>query len=190
MNQDGSGQTRLTNNTATDSRPSFSADGSKIAFASGPDGQREVYVMNTADGSGQTDLTNSAYVDDYAPAFSPDGTKVVFRTFWILYDCQPQPDSFCAIPPMGDGGITVMNADGSGQTLLSNSPFDDRPDWGVMGPATTPPETTITSGPNGPTNDNIPTFSFSGYDDVSGSANLLYSYKVDENGEWSNYLSE
>ena len=36
---------------------------------------------------------------------------------------------------------------------------------------TTPPETTITSGPNGPTNDNTPTFSFSGSDDVSAIVN-------------------
>jgi probable HAF family extracellular repeat protein len=54
---------------------------------------------------------------------------------------------------------------------------------------TTPPETTITSGPSGPTNDTTPTFSFSGSDNLSQAANLLYSYKVDS-GQWSAYSSE
>ena len=58
MNADGSNQTRLTNNTAFDDGPSFSRDGSKIAFASTRDGNYEIYVMN-ADGSNQTRLTNN-----------------------------------------------------------------------------------------------------------------------------------
>ena len=38
MNADGSNQTRLTNNPADDFYPSFSGDGSKIAFVSNRDG--------------------------------------------------------------------------------------------------------------------------------------------------------
>ena len=63
MNSDGTGQTRLTNNAASDEFPSFSADGSKIAFASCRDGNWEIYVMNS-DGSGQTNLTNNAARDE------------------------------------------------------------------------------------------------------------------------------
>ena len=59
MNADGSNQTRLTNNPAIDISPSFSADGSKIAFVSNRDGNQEIYVMN-ADGSNQTRLTNNS----------------------------------------------------------------------------------------------------------------------------------
>src|SRR5215217_2295402 len=54
----------------------------------------------------------------------------------------------------------------------------------------TPPQTTIDSGPSGLTNDNTPTFSFSGTDDLSASENLLYSYKVDSSSEWSDYSDQ
>ena len=69
MNDDGSGQRRLTNNTDTDVSPSWSPDGKKIAFASDRDGNREIYVMN-ADGSGQTRLTNNTDTD-VSPSWSP-----------------------------------------------------------------------------------------------------------------------
>ena len=51
MNPDGSGQTNITNNPASDNYPAWSPDGSKIAFSSDRDGNAEIYVMN-ADGSG------------------------------------------------------------------------------------------------------------------------------------------
>ena len=193
MDANGSTPTRLTDNTVTDSKPSFSPDEVKIAFAS----NGEVYVMNQ-DGSEQTNLTNNANANDSAPAFSPDGTKIAFKSSWggNVWGACPGGYVCGGIGSLGDGGIYVMNADGSGQTLLSYpldyyglTVFDDRPDWGVRGAATTSPETSIDSGPNGPTNDNTPTFSFSGSDDVSVSTGLLYSYKVDDQ-EWSNYSSE
>ena len=45
MNPDGSGQTRLTNNSADDYQPAWSPDGRKIVFVSTRDGHPEVYVM-------------------------------------------------------------------------------------------------------------------------------------------------
>ena len=76
MNADGSGQTRLTDNQAGASDPSWSPDGRRIAFVSYRDGNREIYVMN-ADGSGQTRLTdNPAW--DISPSWSSDGTRIAF----------------------------------------------------------------------------------------------------------------
>lgn len=69
MNEDGSGQTNLTNNPADDGEPCFSSDRSKIAFESDRDGNLEVYIMNV-DGSRQTNLTNNPLVDGL-PCFSP-----------------------------------------------------------------------------------------------------------------------
>ncbi len=78
MNVDGSGQTRLTNNSAIDARPAWSPDGKRISFQSTRDGNVEIYVMN-ADGSGQTRLTNNSAIDA-RPAWSPDGKHIAFQS--------------------------------------------------------------------------------------------------------------
>ena len=58
--------------------PTWSPDGSKIAFHSTRDGNNEIYVMN-ADGSGQTRLTNNPAAG-LLPAWSPDGIKIAFTS--------------------------------------------------------------------------------------------------------------
>ena len=54
--------------------------------------------------------------------------------------------------------------------------------------ADTAPNTSIDSGPSGPTNDNTPTFTFSGTDDVTPAASLVFSYSVDAKS-WSDFSS-
>jgi len=105
MNADGSNQTQLTN-TGSNGYPSFSEDGSKIAFTSDRDGNHEIYLMN-ADGSHQTRLINNAG-DDFNPSFSGDGSKIAFTS-----------------GRDGNHEIYVMNADGSHQTRLTNNAGDD-----------------------------------------------------------------
>ena len=81
---------------------------------------KEVYVMN-ADGSNQLRLTNALDTDD-APYWSPDGTKIIFRSDRERDCCDPTPQ------------LWSMNADGSNQTLLtSNSYVDYSPSWTVTG---------------------------------------------------------
>jgi Tol biopolymer transport system component len=121
MNDDGSGVTRLTNNGHiymynTDNHPAWSPDGTRIAYAFNGSGSTnpEIYVMN-ADGSGQTQLTNSEGLDRF-PEWSPDGTKIVFQSSRV-----------------GFNRIWVMNADGSGQTALLQD-FDQYiPAWSPDG---------------------------------------------------------
>ncbi len=68
MNADGSEQTRLTSDDSADYYPSWSPDGSQIAFSSSRDGNYEIYVMN-ADGSGQTNESDHD-AGDYTSSWS------------------------------------------------------------------------------------------------------------------------
>jgi Tol biopolymer transport system component len=58
MNEDGSGQTRLTSGTADDMCPAWSPDDSRIAFSSNRDGFFQIYLMNS-DGSGQVRIKSN-----------------------------------------------------------------------------------------------------------------------------------
>ena len=106
MNTDGSGQTRLTFNSAVDANPALSPDRSRIAFTSYRNGNAEIYLMN-ADGSNPIRLTNNAGVDD-DPAWSPDGSRIAF---WSSRN--------------GNAEIYVMNADGANQTRLTMNAYTD-----------------------------------------------------------------
>lgn len=115
MNPDGSDQTRMTDNPATDRQPSFSPNGKKILFVSERDGNVEIYVMN-ADGSNQKRLTDNPS-GDHCPFFSPDGMK-------ILFDSNRD----------GNREIYIMNANGSQQTKLTDNPKNDgTPSWSPDG---------------------------------------------------------
>ncbi len=113
---EGGTPTRLTGNASYEDCPRWSPDGTKIAFESTRDGNREIYVMN-ADGSGQTRLTNALGADSTA-AWSPDGAKIAFVSERTGF-----PD------------IWVMNADGSGQTDVTNTPgvYEREPSWSPDG---------------------------------------------------------
>ena len=50
----------------------------QIAFVSDRDRNDEIYVMDD-DGKNQRNLTNHPS-DDYAPSWSPDGTRIVFMS--------------------------------------------------------------------------------------------------------------
>jgi Tol biopolymer transport system component len=87
----------------------------RITFQTGRDGNSEIYVMD-ADGSNQTRLTYSEH-DDADPAFSPDGTKIVY---FSTRD--------------GNFEIYVMNADGTNQTRLTiNDSVDNDPSFSPDG---------------------------------------------------------
>jgi uncharacterized repeat protein (TIGR01451 family) len=74
MNADGSNVLDLGRGYA----PSWSGDGSKIAFVLGNGETSDIWTMN-ADGTNRQQLTYNW--NSYAPAWSPDGSKVAFASY-------------------------------------------------------------------------------------------------------------
>jgi Tol biopolymer transport system component len=166
MNADGSNVVRLTDDPGFALGPSWSPDGSRIAFSSGRDGDEELYVMN-ADGSNPRRLTFNPGSDQQA-SWSPDGARIAFasdrdgdpdvdgRDIYVMnaadglglvrltddpaYDAGPawSPDGArIAFTSGRDGsGLFVMNADGSA-VLLLRAGFAGHPSWSRTG--TVPP---------------------------------------------------
>ena len=98
----------------------WSPDGHRLAFAAkvidlaGNSQARDIYVMNV-DGTGLQQLTQHRAEDD-APTWSPDGQKIAFVSYRNVVD----------------GGIFIMNADGSSIAALTNS-GEDYPSWSPDG---------------------------------------------------------
>jgi Tol biopolymer transport system component len=102
--------------------PQPSPDGSKIAFvvANYVDATGDIFVMNR-DGTGVSQLTFDSELDDQ-PTWSPDGSRIVFRSFRTL----------------ASGNIWVMNANGSNQVNITPDPLpatidSRRPVWSPDG---------------------------------------------------------
>jgi dipeptidyl aminopeptidase/acylaminoacyl peptidase len=115
MNADGTNPVSLTTDSADDTGPAWSPDGTMIAFTTDRDVDREIYLMN-ADGSNEHNITNDSSLD-FEPAWSPDGTRIAFRS---------NRD--------GTFDVHVMNADGSGETNLTEAPDNDaHPSWSPDG---------------------------------------------------------
>jgi Tol biopolymer transport system component len=134
MNADGSGKTNLTteekrNECDPDNQlegyshahhsgdPSWSPDGTKIAFAGYFDickdqgGGGDIWVMN-ADGSAKTDLMSDSFTPDRSPTWSPSGSAIAF-----VSDRDGAEGLFSI--PSGGGAISRLT---TGQDL--------EPDWG------------------------------------------------------------
>lgn len=92
ISSDGTGEHRVTNNSTPDSDPDWSGDGTKIVFSRF---NADVAVINL-DGTGETFLAVGK-----SPVCSRDGTKIAY----VRQDAD-------------NGGIYVMNADGTSQIRI------------------------------------------------------------------------
>jgi Tol biopolymer transport system component len=122
INVDGSGLAKLTQASAQNFGPTWSPDSKQIAFASNreADNQWRIWVMN-ADGTNQRRLTdihntsNPAFYKDTMPAWSPDGTRIVFNGYRDFNGTRN-----CAVVNCSE--LFVMNADGSNDRPITNDP--------------------------------------------------------------------
>lgn len=117
MHVDGTGMRTLVQAGDYATRPAWSPDGSRIAFAGTRDdpANRDIYVVNI-DGTGVLRLTTDPATDE-RPSWSPDGNRIVLHSYrggnWDLY---------------------IMNADGSNTTRLTTHPANDMvPSWSPDG---------------------------------------------------------
>ncbi len=110
VNADSSNVRRLTNHPGQDHSPTWSPDGTRIAFVSDRDGNEEIYLMDP-DSANLRRLTHNK-AEDWFPAWSPDGK-------WIAFSSNRD----------GNHEIYVMPADGSDQKRLTNN---DAEDWGPV----------------------------------------------------------
>jgi TolB protein len=120
MNNDGTGQLRLTNNPGVDCFPAWSPDGGKIAFVSQNLSGTFALRMMDADGANQAEITPIAFSrfqypwhEAWSLSWSPDGSKLAFEE---------------------NGDIFAVNVDGSNRVNLTNHPaFDYEPSWSPDG---------------------------------------------------------
>jgi len=112
MQPDGKNPHALTNRDDID--PTWSPDGSRIAFASTRAGSRQLFVMN-ADG---LDIRQVTYLDNMGgrSTWSPDGTRLAFYR-----------------GPAGDRNIYIIHVDGTGLVQLTNGGDNLGPSWSPDG---------------------------------------------------------
>ena len=124
INPDGTGERTLTDFIGRDGDPSYSPDGTKIAFESFRSGFSELWTMN-ADGTGLTQLTSNGAPEDRGSSWSPDGSRIVYHTTEFPVPAGPGHSSF---------EIMIINSDGTGKTRLTENLFQDTlPSWSPDG---------------------------------------------------------
>ena len=191
MGCDGSGQTNLTNNSASDRDPSWTSGG-KLVFSSNrnADGGFDIYLL-TLDPWEITRLTTNA-ADDVSPALSPDGSKVAYVSYRDLD---------------GDAEVYVLTvADRSLIRITDNTVADADPAWSSDGArlafasdrdgtfdifeadadGSNVEKITVLS--DGVANDRWPDFGYFDYGD--GTGDTLMAFASDRDGDWDVYIHD
>lgn len=118
VRRDGTGLRQLTNDTARDRRPIWSADGKRLMFYSDRSGRYQVWTI-AADGGGLTQVTDFPGLV-IEPVWSPDATRAIatvsFASKVLMFDPRipASQQTVEELPPFSGGGVraTAWSADG------------------------------------------------------------------------------
>ena len=114
MDLTGRNATKLTTDAASHEAPTWSPDGSRMAFASDRGGRAGIWVMEA---NGEAVTLNTGLREDFGPRWSPDGNRLVFFS-----------------PIEGMTQLFSVNADGTQvRAITTGSPGDFDPDWSPDG---------------------------------------------------------
>ncbi len=104
--------TQITDLPGLESHPSLSPDGRSLLYVGDARGNDDIYLLRIG-GRKPINLTEDSPVDDGAPAFSPDGSQIAFRS------------------ERAGGGIFVMGATGESVRRVTDYGYD--PAWSPDG---------------------------------------------------------
>ncbi len=121
--------TQVTDSLGVDAFPTFSPDGSQIAYCSDRDGSFEIYVRQLAPEGREIRITSDGR-DNYEPAWSPDGSRIAYASrgtpgIWLVPALGGEPrrlTTFGSRPAWSpDGGTIAFESEAVGE-LSSGAP--------------------------------------------------------------------
>jgi Tol biopolymer transport system component len=134
MNADGTDPRRLTMNLLRDHRHAWSPDGRLLAFTSTRKGSEDIFVINVQDVLGGTASSSPLRLTDnpaneWSPAWSPDGTQIVFVT-----DRDRNSEVYVMnVADVLQGGGGAGSGSSEPWRLTHNRGEDDSPAWSPDG---------------------------------------------------------
>jgi Tol biopolymer transport system component len=120
--------TRVLKSPAYEFDPSFSPDGKTIAFAARPAGDHGDHIFVQSLDTGERGQLTYEFTSDTSPAFSPDGSLLVFT--------RSKKHQAALLGPDWDAGdqFCVMNVDGSGlRTINLGGLYGEHPRFSLDG---------------------------------------------------------
>jgi Tol biopolymer transport system component len=119
VDADGTGLRKVTNDSAAEFDPTWSPDGTRIAYRhqAADDRSTDIYVIG-ADGSGARNVSGDDGTADWGPAWSPDGTWIAWNT------SADRARGF---------DLGLVHADGTGRAVVAPGVFVEYPAWSPDG---------------------------------------------------------